>query len=46
MRYYCLKRGEVIDKGKALNNCMLKGCPSLIRVNSFRLRQLKKENKK
>jgi hypothetical protein len=46
MRFYCLKRKEVVDKGKALNNCLIKGCPSLVRVNGFRLRQLKKEKKK
>uniref|UniRef100_A0A6M3KQJ1 Uncharacterized protein n=1 Tax=viral metagenome TaxID=1070528 RepID=A0A6M3KQJ1_9ZZZZ len=45
MRYWCEKYRGIIDKGKALNNCLLKGCPELIRVNSWRLRQLKKEKK-
>jgi hypothetical protein len=28
-RYYCLKRMEVVNQQKALDNCLMKGCPHL-----------------
>ena len=32
-------------KQKALDNCLIKGCPHIARVNRFRLSKLKKEKK-
>jgi hypothetical protein len=44
--YWCQKYLTEVNKGKAFAECLIKGCNNLMRVNKFRLSQLKKENKK
>ena len=45
IRYYCKKYGEVINKGKFMNNCLPRGCPEFIVIRSAKyLKKLKKKN--